>query len=138
MNNEFNGQSFLVRLGFAVLLVFGTYNPTDFCYTSWLWSTDFAITPVKALVGVTLLIGWIIYLRATLLSLGGLGITLFLAFFSCLIWVLVDAGLLSLDASGAMTWIVLLIISLILATGMSWSHIRRRMSGQVSVDDVED
>ena len=28
--------------------------------------------------------------------------------------------------------------SLLLATGMSWSHIRRRLTGQLDVDDVED
>jgi hypothetical protein len=138
MNKDFNGMSFLIRWGFALLLVLGTYNPTDISYTGWLAESGLSITPIKALVGITLLIGWIIYLRATLLSLGGVGIGLFFAFFACLIWVLVDAGLLSMDASGALTWLVLAIISLILATGMSWSHIRRRMSGQITVDDVED
>jgi hypothetical protein len=26
----------------------------------------------------------------------------------------------------------------VLATGMSWSHIRRRLSGQADVDDVDE
>jgi len=50
----------------------------------------------------------------------------------------VDVGLLSLDSTGALTWVVLLLLSLILATGMSWSHIRRRLTGQFDVDDIED
>jgi Family of unknown function (DUF6524) len=33
--------------------------------------------------------------------------------------------------------VVLVILSLILAVGMSWSHIRRRMSGQVDVDEKD-
>ena len=35
-------------------------------------------------------------------------------------------------------WVVLVILSLVLATGMSWSHIRRRMSGQFDVDEKDD
>ena len=30
------------------------------------------------------------------------------------------------------------VLSLVLATGMSWSHIRRKMTGQIDVDDVEE
>ena len=30
------------------------------------------------------------------------------------------------------------VLSLILAVGLSWSHIRRRLTGQVDVDDLED
>lgn len=138
MTRQLTAVGFFLRWIFAVILVFGTYNPTQYCYSAWLSANDFEITPVAALVGVTLLIGWIIYLRSTLLSLGLIGIGMFAAFFACLIWVLVDAGLLSLEGSSAMTWIILVVLSLVLALGMCWSHIRRRLTGQVSVDDVED
>ena len=73
-----------------------------------------------------------------MMSMGWLGITLGGALFACLIWLLVDIGWLSLDSNGAITWVVLLVLSLILATGMSWSHIRRRLTGQVDVDEVDD
>lgn len=138
MSNQINGVGLLLRWFFAVILVFGTYNPTQYCYSAWVFGSNFELTPIAALTGVTLLIGWIIYLRATVLSLGLLGVALFAAFFACLVWVLVDAQLLSLDNSGAMTWVTLLILTLVLALGMSWSLIRRRLTGQVSVDDVED
>ena len=29
-------------------------------------------------------------------------------------------------------------LAVILATGMSWSHIRRRLTGQFDVDDMDD
>jgi hypothetical protein len=138
MAKEFNAVSFLLRLLFALLLVFGTYNPTDFSYLSWVISGDAGFDPVTALVGVALLIAWIVFLRATFLSLGWLGIILGAALFACFIWLLIDIGWLSLDATGAITWLALLLIALILALGMSWSHIRRRLTGQVDVDDVED
>lgn len=138
MAKEFNVVSFLARWVFAALLVFGTYNPTEYSYISWVFGGDTEFGPVPALVGVGLLIAWIVFLRATFMSLGWLGITLGAAFFACFIWLLVDVGWLSLDSTGAITWLALLLISLILALGMSWSHVRRRLSGQYDVDDVDD
>jgi hypothetical protein len=138
MATKFNAVSFLARWLFAAALVFGTYNPSDYCYVSWVFSEGTEFGPVPAVVGIALLICWIIFLRATLMSMGWLGITLGGGLFACLIWLLVDIGWLSLDSSGAITWVVLLVLSLILATGMSWSHIRRRLTGQVDVDEVDD
>ena len=91
-----------------------------------------------AIVGLVLLIGWIIYLRATFLSMGWLGVTLGTALFAAIIWLLVDVGWLSVDSTGFITYLALLLASLILATGMSWSHIRRRLTGQFDVDDMDD
>ena len=138
MANSFNFGSFVGRWVFAVLLVFGTYNPTDFSYVSWLLKPETEFGPMIAIVGLVLVIGWVIYLRATLLSLGWLGIVLGTALFSCLVWLFVDLGLLSLESEGAFTWVILVLLSLLLAVGMSWSHIRRRLTGQLDVDDLED
>jgi hypothetical protein len=138
MAKEFDVLGFVARWLFAIVLVLGTYNPSGYSYINWVFTDIGAFGPVMALAGVALLIAWIIFLRATLLSLGWLGIALGAALFGCLIWLLVDVGLLSLESTGAMTWIVLLLLSLILATGMSWSHIRRRLTGQFDVDDIED
>jgi hypothetical protein len=138
MAKELGAGGFALRVVFAVALVFGTYNPTEFSYTSWIFAEGTEFGPVPALVGVALLIAWIVFLRATFLSLGWLGIILGTALFGCVVWLLVDIGWLSLDSTGAVTWVALLLISPILAVGMSWSHIRRRLTGQVDVDDIED
>jgi len=37
-----------------------------------------------------------------------------------------------------MAWVVLLILGLRARRRMSWSHVRRRISGQASVDRVDD
>jgi hypothetical protein len=134
---EFRISSFFGRWLFAIALVFGTYNPSDFSYVSWVMGKSAEFGPVMALIGVVLLIAWIVFLRATLLSLGVLGIALGGVLFACLIWLFVDMGALSLDSTGAITWVILLVISFILATGMSWSHIRRRLTGQFDVDEKE-
>jgi hypothetical protein len=137
MATEFSVGGFFARWFFAVALVFGTYNPSDYSYMNWVLSSTSEFGPIMALTGVALLIAWIIFLRATFLSMGILGIALGAALFGCLIWLLIDLGLLSLDATGALTWIVLLVLSLILATGMSWSYIRRRLTGQFDVDEKD-
>lgn len=137
MATEFNVGSFFARWIFAIALVFGTYNPSDYSYVNWVLGNDAEFGPVMALVGVALLIAWIVFLRATLLSLGILGIALGAALFACVIWLLIDVGLLSVDSTSALTWVILLIISFILSVGMSWSHIRRRLTGQFDVDEKE-
>ena len=137
-NPEFNIVSFLARWLFAAALVIGTYNPSEYSYVNWAFSDIDEFGPVMALVGVALLIAWIVFLRATLRSLGVVGIVLGAALFGCLIWLFIDMGLLSLESTSALTWIVLLLLSLILAAGLSWSHIRRRLTGQFDVDDVDD
>ncbi|MGB5291479.1 MAG: DUF6524 family protein [Lysobacterales bacterium] len=138
MATEFNAGSFLGRWVFALVLVLGTYNPTDYSYISWIMTEGVKFGPVIALVGVALLIGWIIFLRATFMSMGWLGIILGAAFFGCIIWLLVDIGWLSLESTHALAWVALVLMSVILAIGMSWSHIRRRLTGQFDVDEMDD
>ena len=138
MATEFNAGSFIGRWIFALVLVLGSYNPTQWCYFSWATAETTTFGPIVAIVGLVLLIGWIMFLRATFMSMGWLGITLGAALFGCIVWLMVDQGWLALDSEGTIAWVVLIILSLILAAGMSWSHIRRRMSGQFDVDEKDD
>ncbi len=131
-----------IRFFFALVLVMATYNPTQYSYFQWLKQsvagTDGAsFGPEVALAGVVLAIGWVIFLRATMRSLGMLGIILAVALFGTMIWLLIDHGLISTEGSNTVTWIVLFIVAAILATGLSWSYVRRRLSGQYDVDDVD-
>ena len=134
---RFNFFDFLLRLLAALVLVFATYNPSGYSWFHWISNATDRLDPLILFSGVVLLIGWVIYLRATARSLGIFGIILALAFVASLIWVLVDFGLLSLSNPTFFHYIVLFVLSLVLAIGMSWSHIRRRMTGQLDVDDVE-
>lgn len=138
MASGFNFGSFVARWVFALALVLGTYNPTQYAYFSWIFSEEVSFGPLVALAGVALLIAWIVFLRATFMSMGWLGIILGGAFFGCIIWLLVDWGWLSLESTGSLTWAALVLLSLILAVGMSWSHIRKRLSGQYDVDEKDD
>ena len=65
-------------------------------------------------------------LRLTLRSLGGLGLLLANAFFAALFWLFASWGWLPIDRVDTISWLGLLIVSLILATGMTWTHHRPR------------
>jgi len=52
--------------------------------------------------------------------------------------VLIDWGVLSLSNPSLNTWLGLFALSLILGIGLSWSIVRRRLSGQADVDDVDE
>jgi hypothetical protein len=130
-------SGFLLRFLAAFILVFTTYNPSGYSYYHWVTGNLGNLDPLMALAGILLLIGWTIYLRATARSLGAFGLLLAAAFFGAILWLVIDWGLLNVDSVTAMTYIILVIMCGILAIGISWSHIRRRMTGQVDVDEVE-
>ena len=129
---------FLLRAAFALALVLLTYNPSGYSYVHMLQSGFPAVTPLEAVLGLLLLIGWFVFLRATLSSIGALGMVLLLALFAAFIWLIVSWGWVKLSNTGAIVWISLVVLSLILAVGMSWAHLYRRWSGQATVEDTDD
>ena len=133
----FTLSSFLVRWVVALVLVFATFNPTRFSYYGWVTQPPQDNVPVKVLAGIVLVILYVIYLRATWRSIGPIGLALAAAFFGAVIWVLLDTGMLTLDQPTLLTNVLLMVFATILAIGISWSHIRRRVSGQADVDDVD-
>ncbi|MCK5666587.1 MAG: hypothetical protein KAI17_24015 [Thiotrichaceae bacterium] len=135
---NFSFQSFGMRFLFSAVLVFATYNPEGFSYYDWVKNVIPAVTIEQAFVGVVLIIGWVIYLRATLRSLGFIGLILAFAFFGLMIAMLFKWGWISLEASKMVAYVIEVLLAVILAVGMSWSHIRRRMSGQMDMDDVDE
>lgn len=136
--NYFNFGSFALRFLFAFILVLLSYNPSGYSFSHWLMASFPSVTPQLALSAIALIIGWVIFLRATLLSLGKLGLSLATLLFACIIWLFVDIGWLNLHNVSVFTWVVLFLVSILLALGMSWSHIRRRMTGQIDTDRVDD
>ena len=134
---EFSFLDFLWRLLFAVALVLLTFNPTGHSYYHWLADGFPSVSPAEAIAGLLLLIGWIFFVRTTLSSIGTLGLVLMAALFAAIVWWIVSKGWLDVSNRSAMAWIVLLILGLMLGVGMSWSHVRRRISGQAAVDRVD-
>ncbi|TNF18745.1 MAG: hypothetical protein EP318_17380 [Rhodobacteraceae bacterium] len=130
-------MGFLVRWVFALVLVAATFNPTAYNYTGWALRNYDSQLPLTLLLGLLLLVGWIVYLRATLRSIGAVGMVLIAAIVGTLLWVLYDYGVLDLDNPALNTWLGILALSAVLGIGLSWSIVRRRLSGQADVDDVD-
>lgn len=125
---------FLLRLLGAAALVFATYNPAGYSYVHWVKQAGGGPLPLKILAGILLAAGWLFCVRATLRSLSHVGTTLAAAFFGVLIWLFVD--LKGVDVKGtAITWFVLACLAATLAVGLSFSIVKRRVTGQV--DDTE-
>ncbi|WP_299292388.1 DUF6524 family protein [uncultured Tateyamaria sp.] len=131
-------MSFIARWLFAFCLLAATYNPTEYNYVRWVTQYGAENLSIAVLCGLIIVIGYIIYLRATLRSIGGFGMALVLALVGAILWVLYDLGLVKLDNPGINTWLALLALSIVLGVGLSWSHVRRALSGQADMDDVDE
>lgn len=131
-------MGFVIRWLFAFVLLAATYNPTGWNYVRWSMVNYDTNLPLTVLFGLVLLVGYIIYLRATLRSIGLFGMILILAVVGTVLWVLFDQGVVSFADPTINTWIGILALSVVLAIGLSWSIVRRRLSGQADVDDIDE
>ncbi len=129
---------FLIRWAVAFVLLALTFNPTDWNFVRWAATSFNAQMPLIVFSGLLLFVGYAIYLRATLRSIGAFGMGLVAALVAALCWVLIDWGLLSLNNRSLTVWLGILALSLILGVGLSWSHVRRKVSGQSDMDDLGD
>jgi len=84
------------RILLPFVLVYGTWNPSGRSFYQWAIAPFFsgtpAIGPVKVLVALLLLAGWIVVVQATWRSLGLGGATLIAAIFAVLVWLLIAKG----------------------------------------------
>lgn len=160
---QFTWTNFLIRFVAAIVLVFATYNPEGYSYVHWVFGNMFeslqsafissgdaaavdaaaaesdgqTTLVLKVLAGIVLLIGWVIFLRATFEALGVIGTLLAIAFFGTVMWLIVAQGWVAADNVRAISYLLLVALAGVISTGVSWSHIRRRISGQLDVVNEE-
>lgn len=136
-SREFDWAGLAIRLMATLALVLATYNPSGWSFVHWLKSSfsNGGLGPEHFVAGIVILIGWVILLTATQRSMGTLGLVLEGLLFGGLVWLLIDIGILDLDSVSKFTWVILIILSLMLAIGLSWSHVWRRLTGQFEVDE---
>lgn len=139
-SREFNFFSFIWRFAASLILVLITYNPTQYSYVAWLTAGQAAegLGPEHFVAGVILLIGWVILLAATQRSLGVLGLILGGSLLGGMVWLLVDIGVLNVGTVTSASWVGLICLAALLAIGLSWSHVWRRLTGQFEVDDGDN
>ena len=127
----------LTRVGVALLVVLATFNPVGYSYFHWVKEVFPSVSPPQVVVGILLLIIWIFLWRSMLQAVGKLGLILMAALFAAVVWMFVSWGWIDVGSSSAMTWVALVVLGLILGIGMSWAIIRRDLTGQASVDEIE-
>ena len=131
------------RLLVALVLVFATYNPEGYSFYHWAiapllgHTTSTGPASIKFLAGILLLGGWGVFLNATRRSIGMGGAALVIAISGALVWILLDFGIVSARSARGISYVVLICLSVLLAVGMSWSHLSKAMSGQVDMDQTD-
>jgi hypothetical protein len=53
------------------------------------------------------------------------------------VWLFVSWGWFDFSNTATVTWVVLVALGLILGGGMSWAIVRKQLTGQASVDEVD-
>ncbi|MDQ3772950.1 MAG: DUF6524 family protein [Pseudomonadota bacterium] len=133
-----------VRFLMALVLVYATYNPEGWSYFHWaeravLGTEGSGSTALVFLAGTVLLIGWVVFLNATRRSLGLVGVVLAAALCGGVYLALhralhrVGRGLRGQCPGSAAPGAR----DRERAVGMSWAHLRQRLTGQVSTDEVD-
>jgi hypothetical protein len=134
--NQFTLPGFLIRLAVALALVALTYNPTGHSFVHWVAGSLPHVTPPQAIAGLVLIGAWGFFLHATWQSLGTAGILLAGSLSAAFIWLFVTWGWFNLKDTSVMSWVALTALAVILAIGLSWSTLRRRVTGQSDVETV--
>ena len=136
-SREFTFLGFILRLLFALALVLATYNPSGMSAFHWIRDAISAgnVGAPHFLVGVLLLIGWSILWIATWQALNTFGVVLAALALGAIVWLLIDLDVLAADSGSAIAWISLVCLAALLAIGLSWAHIWRRLTGQVELAD---
>ncbi len=137
--NRFSLLGLTGRIVLPFVLVYGTWNPSSLSFYHWAIEPFFSgkpeIGPAKVLVALLLLAGWAVVIQATRLSLGLGGTILLTSIFAALVWLLIaKGGVFQPHSATAFSHLGLAALSLILAIGMSWAIVRRKLTGQVEVD----
>ena len=133
LEKQLGWDGFLIRWLAMIVLVFTTYNGSSFNFVTWVLRGSWNHAPFMLCVGAVLGIAYLFVIRATAQSLGSTGTILFVALFAGIIWALVALGLITLKEHTVVLYAVLICIATLLAVGMSWSIIQRRITGQIDV-----
>ncbi|AWK86926.1 DUF6524 family protein [Azospirillum thermophilum] len=126
---------YLVRLLIAMLVIFGSYNPSGYSYYHWL-HVEIGDWALKLFVGLVLLILFYLQIRAMWRSMRFVGTTTLSAIIATSVWLASDLGLVDLSDDTARILVVQVALAILLGTGFCWSHIRYRLSGQVDSENI--
>jgi len=81
-------------------------------------------------------VAWVVFIQAARRSIGLLGAVLVTTVCAGVIWLLIEYDVVSASSPKGVTRVVLFAVSVVLAVGLSWSHVSRRITGQSDTDVV--
>jgi len=140
MPDRFSWSGFFLRLLSALVLVFATYNAEGMSYYHWalapLAEDAGTFNALKFLAGIVLVVAWVVFIQAARRSIGLLGAVLVTTVCAGVIWLLIEYDVVSASSPKGVTRVVLFAVSIVLAVGLSWSHVSRRITGQSDTDVV--
>jgi hypothetical protein len=136
MSAPFNTSGFFSRWLGALFVVMATYNPSGVSYYHWLIDLDDTRWPLKALVGLIMAILNMLFLIISMRSMRRGGLLSAAIFSAVVVWTLRDYGYLHGITFWSWITVMLFFMGSILGLGISWSHIRGRLSGQADSNDV--
>ncbi|ARE39365.1 hypothetical protein RGUI_1224 [Rhodovulum sp. P5] len=113
-------SGFLLRWLVAFAALAALYNPTDYNYYTWVQANYEAQQPLAIGIGVMLGLIFLIYLITMLRTLRVIGIVLLAIIIGLLGYILLEKGMITLDATDTNVWGLLVLASLLLGGAMSW------------------
>jgi Family of unknown function (DUF6524) len=121
----------LVRMLAVLFLVGATYNPSGYSYWHWAFRGNGDYWALKIFLGLLIIFGYVFCVYATWRSMRlMLSVPLLLVIASCL-WLLSDWGYINLSDWLERTLAIEASLVILLGTGVSFSLIRYRISGQL-------
>jgi hypothetical protein len=130
----------IVRFFTALLLVYATFNPEGHSYFHWavmpvmVGDGVASIGPLKLVTGIILLMAWLVFLHATRRSLGILRAVLLLAITGEIVMLVIDQHLGAPSNTRGATHAALLVVSLVLTLGLSWTPVLNWLRGRAGPD----
>jgi hypothetical protein len=113
----------------CALLVFGTYNPSGTSYYHWISEAPL-LSSVHFAVSILVFSAAVAVLRMAFLSMGYLGTTTVTLLLLLGIVFCIGLDLFAFEDVSFTTYTVEGLLSLVLAIGLSWGFIQRRLSGE--------
>jgi hypothetical protein len=126
----FTWTSFLIRWLAIGTLVFATYNPSGYSYVHWLGTWQTELVGMKLALGLLIIGAFMVLTVATWLVLRVVGLVLLLATVVALAVAAWQLGFVP-NTSDSLQFLLLAMIATYLTFGVSYAHIRYRLTGQV-------
>ena len=120
----------LVRVLTCFLLVFATWNPTGYSFVAWVRTSATATAPEIAAAGTLLLALHIMFARIAWVALGFDGTWAALAIMFAGTLTLHELDVIDLWQGAAWQYVLLSMFAMLLAIGLCWSLLKRRIVGQ--------